>query len=124
MAKSFAELPRAQFTYDDVRAGRLLALQATMALEHGPIFRWLIEDGPEGDYVYMVGPEANRFVLHTGHEHFSHDQGWTPIIGEPLGKGLLNMDPPEHTRHRKLWNPAFTARLRVCCKESATVATR
>ena len=57
----------------------------------------------------MVGPEANRFVLLSGREHFSHDLGWTPVIGETFGHGLLNMDPPEHTRHRALMNPAFTA---------------
>src|SRR6188768_1181046 len=44
-----------------------------------------------GEFVFMAGPEANRFVLHTGREHFSHHQGWTPIIGETLGHGLLNM---------------------------------
>src|SRR5216684_3239239 len=32
----------------------------------------------------------------------------TTTLGHLMGKGLLNMDPPEHTRHRKLWNPAFT----------------
>ena len=58
--------------------------------------------------VYLVGPEANRFVFLTGREHFSHDLGWTPVVGETLGHGLLNMDPPEHTRHRALMNPAFT----------------
>jgi retinoid hydroxylase len=26
----------------------------------------------------------------------------------PLGQGLLNMDAPEHTRHRNMWNPTFT----------------
>ncbi|HET8631589.1 MAG TPA: cytochrome P450 [Thermomicrobiales bacterium] len=79
---------------------------ASLALEHGPLFRVAWRD----DFVmtYLVGPEANRFVLHTGREHFSHDLGWTPIIGEILGKGLLNMDGPEHDRHRKMLNPAFT----------------
>jgi cytochrome P450 len=108
MLRSITELPQAQFSHADVQAGRLPALQAIMALEHGPIFRWA--GGPRGEEsVYMVGPEANRFVLHTGREHFSHDAGWTPIIGDALGKGLLNMDPPLHTHHRRLWNPAFTA---------------
>jgi hypothetical protein len=56
----------------------------------------------------MVGPDANRFVFLTGREHFSHNLGWTPVVGQTLGHGLLNMDPPEHTRHRALMNPAFT----------------
>jgi cytochrome P450 len=59
--------------------------------------------------IYMFGPEANRFVFLGGREHFSHDQGWTPVVGDTLGHGLLNMDPPEHTVHRGLMNPAFTS---------------
>ncbi|MFL5800997.1 MAG: cytochrome P450 [Roseiflexaceae bacterium] len=110
MSKSLAELPAVRFSGDDIMAGRFPALQARMALEHGPIYKWVIDAGPDaGEYVFMVGPEANRFVMHTGREHFSHDLGWTPIIGDSLGKGLLNMDDPEHARHRKLWNPAFTS---------------
>ncbi|MGN6758635.1 MAG: cytochrome P450, partial [Thermomicrobiales bacterium] len=80
---------------------------ASMALEHGPIFRVIWNPNHASHPIYLVGPEANRFVLHTGREHFSHDLGWTPLVGEILGHGLLNMDGPEHDRHRKLLNPAF-----------------
>lgn len=110
MSKSLADLPVASFTGDDINAGRFPRMLAQAAIANGPIFKWIIPEGWDaGEYVFMVGPEANRFVLHTGREHFSHDQGWTPIIGDTLGKGLLNMDDPEHARHRKMWNPAFTA---------------
>jgi cytochrome P450 len=110
MAKQRADLPQISITKDDVLAGRLAEIQARAALEHGPVYRCFVEDHfATRAYVCLVGPEANRFVLHTGREHFSHDGGWTPIIGEALGKGLLNTDPPEHTRYRKLWNGAFTA---------------
>ncbi len=111
MPKTLAEMPAAPFTGHEIAAGEFVAHQASMAEEHGPIFRWSLPEGPYRvqDYVFMVGPEANRFVLHTHREHFSHDQGWTPIIGETLGKGLLNMDDPEHAMHRKMWNPAFTS---------------
>jgi cytochrome P450 len=83
---------------------------AGLAERYGPIFAFVPAGGPHrGErVVYMVGPEANRFVFLTGREHFSHDLGWTPVVGEALGHGLLNMDPPEHTRHRALMNPAFT----------------
>ena len=109
MARSFDELPSVQFTGEDIMSGRFPRLQAQKARELGPIYKWSIRDGWQpGDYVYMVGPEANRFVLHTGREHFSHDLGWTPIIGENFGHGLLNMDDPEHAVHRRMWNPAFT----------------
>jgi cytochrome P450 len=91
--------------------GDLAGYIAGLALAHGPIFTYTPEEGPHADRptLMMVGPEANRFVLHTQRECFSHDLGWTPVIGETLGKGLLNMDPPEHTRHRAMMNPAFTA---------------
>ena len=84
---------------------------ARLAVEHGPIFSFVPQAGPFAgrQVVYLIGPEANRFVLLSGRRHFSHDQGWTPVVGESLGHGLLNMDPPEHTRHRALMNPAFTA---------------
>jgi cytochrome P450 len=110
MTKTMADLPAVNFSGDDIASGRFPGLLAQAAIEHGPIFKWVITNGWEaGEYVFMVGPEANRFVLHTGREHFSHDKGWTPLIGDTLGKGLLNMDEPEHGRHRKMWNPAFTA---------------
>lgn len=80
---------------------------AEQAMTHGPIFRVVY---PWGNFspIYMVGPEANRFVLHTGREHFSHEAGWTPMVGEMLGKGILNMDGAEHARDRKRMNPGFT----------------
>jgi cytochrome P450 len=78
---------------------------AEAAQEHGPVFAigW-----PHGKTVYFVGPEANRFILGAHREYFSHDLGWTPIIGDLFGHGLLNMDGEEHSRHRKMMNPAFT----------------
>src|SRR5689334_15458066 len=84
---------------------------ANLALEHGPIMTFVPRFGPMAgqDVIYLVGPEANRLVLLTERASFSHEQGWTPVIGDMLGHGLLNMDPPEHTRHRALMNPAFTA---------------
>ncbi len=109
MTRSMADLPIVRFTGDDIMSGRFADLEAQMALQHGPIYKWVIDSGPDaGEYIFMVGPEANRFVLHTGRENFSHNLGWTPIIGDMLGRGLLNMDDPEHARHRKMWNPAFT----------------
>ncbi|HWQ12972.1 MAG TPA: cytochrome P450 [Roseiflexaceae bacterium] len=110
MTRGIADLPAVPLSGADITSGRLPAKLAQAAMEHGPIFKWVIADGwDRGEYVFMVGPEANRFVLHSGREHFSHDKGWTPIIGDMFGKGLLNMDDPEHARHRRLWNPAFTS---------------
>jgi retinoid hydroxylase len=109
MAKGIADLPAVPLSGEDVMSGRLAGKLAAAAIEHGPIFKWVIPEGWDaGEYVFMVGPEANRFVMHTGREHFSHEKGWTPVIGDMFGRGLLNMDDPDHARHRKMWNPAFT----------------
>jgi retinoid hydroxylase len=110
MSKDLAEMPAIHFTGEDIMSGALPTLLARAAMEHGPIFRLPIHQGYEAgqQFIFMVGPEANRFVFHTHRDHFSHDLGWTPLIGEDLGRGLLNMDDPEHARHRKMWNPAFT----------------
>lgn len=88
----------------DYHARKPAAL-AALARRHGPVFK--IGWSPGYALTYLVGPEANRFVLQTRRDAFSHDLGWTPQIGEIFGKGLLNMDDPEHAAHRRLMNPAF-----------------
>src|SRR5438067_5775248 len=102
MIRSMAALPAVEFTEEEIFSGQLPHIEARLAAEVGPIFRRRILAGPYAglEMVMMVGPEANRFVLHTHREHFSHDRGWTPIIGEMMGRGWLNMDGAEHDRHR------------------------
>src|SRR3954454_9895959 len=114
MTKSFDEIPEVDVAILD-RAfwdGTMPAKMARMAQEVGPIFKWYPSGGgPDAGMmnISMVGPEANRFVMHTHRDHFSHEQGWTPFVGEFFGRGLLNMDDPEHAIHRKMWNPAFAS---------------
>jgi cytochrome P450 len=111
MRKHLSEAPWLPFPPAEVMSHRGPALLARQAERHGPVLRWTMPHGALAgrEIVLLVGPEANRLVLHTHRSSFSHEQGWTPYVGPLLlGKGLLNMDPPEHTRHRKLWNPAFT----------------
>lgn len=71
-------------------AQQLGSFIARLAVEHGPILTIVPRVGPLAgrDVVYLVGPEANRLVLLTQRACFSHDQGWTPVIGETLGHGL------------------------------------
>ena len=106
-----SRLPRVSIPDQVWSTGSLAQFMAQLAVEHGPIFSFVPQAGALAGQaaVYLVGPEANRFVLLSGRQHFSHDLGWTPVVGESFGHGLLNMDPPEHTRHRGLMNPAFTA---------------
>jgi cytochrome P450 len=111
MTKHLDDIPLADLTETDLYSGEFPSVLARYALEHGPIFRQVVTEGPFAgqDVVYLVGPEANRLVLYSQRDAFSHDKGWTPVIGDLMGRGLLNMDDPEHARHRKLWNPAFTS---------------
>lgn len=108
MAKSIFELPTIETPADYPYT--MPSFLARMAVEHGPIFRRRFRQTDEtgGSLIYMVGPEANKLILHTRRDCFSHDLGWTPVIGEFLGKGLLNMDDPPHDAHRRMMNPAFT----------------
>lgn len=108
MSRGFPEIPTVECPDNVAWTGAFPSFLARTAVERGPIFRLALDDAASSP-VFMVGPEANRFVLHTHREYFSHDRGWTPIVGEWLGHGLLNMDPPEHTRHRRMMNPAFTS---------------
>ena len=80
---------------------------AEMYEKHGPIFR----SGSFGnEIVFLVGPEANRFVLVNNRQKFSNYEGWGKMFGilDMFGRGLLVMDGKEHDEHRRMMNPAFT----------------
>jgi retinoid hydroxylase len=91
---------------DDYRTdlGRFLA---SIYERHGPIFRATTMWGDE--VVYLVGPQANRFVLSSNRLKFSHHEGWGRMLGviDMFGDGLLTMDGAEHDQHRRMMNPAF-----------------
>ena len=107
--KEITALPELILRWSHVDDGSFIPRIVDFSLKHGPIFRFCLADSPQDlRGVYLVGPEANRFVFHTGRQHFSHDKGWTPILGNMIGRGLINMDDPDHAIHRKMWNPAFT----------------
>lgn len=74
----------------------------------GPLFRSVLPTGEQ--IVYMVGPEANRFVLSNHRLNFSHHQGWGKVFGvnKMFGDGLLTMDNEENAIHRRIVNPAFS----------------
>ena len=80
---------------------------ARMYEQHGPIFR---STSFGNEIVFLVGPEANRFVLVSNRQKFSNYEGWSKIFGvaDMFGKGLLVMDGKEHDEHRRMMNPAFT----------------
>lgn len=103
--KPFEQIPVVTLPDDyQFRVGPFLA---EMYRQHGPIFR-ATNFGVE--VVFLVGPEANRFVLQSDRQKFSHHMGWSDFFGidQIFGDGLLSMDGPEHDAHRRLMNPAFT----------------
>ncbi len=110
MGKPLSEAPLTQMSPAELMSGQMPRLIADAAERVGPIFRWPLLFGPEPgrEVVFLVGPEANRLVFNTRREAFSHDLGWTPIIGDVMGHGLLNQDGAAWARSRKIWNPAFT----------------
>ena len=79
---------------------------ASMYERHGPVLRTTYLGK---DLVYLVGPEANRFVMLSDRQKFSFHEGWGQLYGvvDVYGDGLLTMDGTEHHRHRRMMNPAF-----------------
>src|SRR5262245_48295686 len=86
--------------------------------EEAPIYRHPEPDGP-GFWVFSRHEDVS--VLNRDWEHLSSDQGRGGVVGmeEPTpeqrayqeamneagaGKMMLTIDPPEHTRYRKLVN--------------------
>ena len=110
MGKPLHEAPLTHLSAMDVFSGTLPESMAREAEELGPLIRWPVQVGPGagGDIIFLMGAEANKLVFNTHREAFSHDLGWTPIIGDLMGTGLLNQDNPAWMRSRKMWNPAFT----------------
>ena len=93
--------------------------------EHAPVYRHPEPDGP-GFWVFTRHEDVS--VLNRDWEHFSSDQLRGGVVGleEPTpeqaaqqaamneagaGKMMLTIDPPEHTRYRKLVNRGFTPRV-------------
>lgn len=76
----------------------------TLHKQHGPIFAfgW----GPLR-FIWLVGPDANRFVLEDAAAHFALGPAYgflRPIVGDTA---LITSDEPAHLRRRRLVQPAF-----------------
>lgn len=111
MGRSLSAAPLTQLGPMDMMSGEMATRVAREAERVGPLFRWPIMGGPQAgaEVIFLIGHEANRMVFNTRREAFSHDLGWTPLIGDVMGQGLLNQDGAAWARSRKMWNPAFTS---------------
>jgi cholest-4-en-3-one 26-monooxygenase len=93
--------------------------------EHAPVYKHPEPDGP-GFWVFSRHEDVS--VLNRDWERFSSDQGLGGVVGlEKLtdeqqarqdqmndagaGKMMLTIDPPSHTRYRKLVNRGFTPKV-------------
>ena len=74
--------------------------------QHGPVFRTRLFGM---NLVALLGPEANRQLLTTHRECFSHALGYA-MVRKVLGDGLLFQDGAVHARNRTLMMPAFHQR--------------
>jgi retinoid hydroxylase len=72
----------------------------------GPVFRF---DLMGMRMVALIGPEANRLIMVTQRERFSHALGYA-FVRTVLGDGLLFQDGEVHRRNRTLMTPAFHQR--------------
>jgi cytochrome P450 len=71
---------------------------------HGPVFTTRLFHGKQ---VWMLGPEANHYVLVTHPENFHWREGNFGDLIPLLGDGLLTIDGAYHDRARRIMMPAF-----------------
>jgi len=72
--------------------------------KYGSIFKTNIIGKPT---VFMIGAEANRFILQTHFDHFSWREGWPENFRTLLGESLFLQDGEIHKKNRRLLMPAF-----------------
>ena len=72
--------------------------------EHGPIFAIRIF---HAIHVFMLGPEANRFMLVTDRDKFRWRDGSLGDLIPLIGDGLLTTDGEYHDRAREIMVPVF-----------------
>jgi cytochrome P450 len=72
--------------------------------EHGEVVR-IKAFGQEVNF--MLGADANKFVLLENHKNFA-SSAWETLIGPFFKRGLMLMDFDEHKLHRRIMQTAFT----------------
>ena len=90
-----------EFTHDP------LPILLRLYEQHGPVFSVRILHRRT---VFMLGPEANHFVLVTHPELFHWREGFFGELTPLLGDGLLTIDDGYHDRAREIMMPAFHRR--------------
>ena len=90
------------------RSHRMIADPLGLLLDayerHGPVFTLRVLHNP---VVFMLGPEANRFMTLGHPELFEYRGGYYGDLLPLLGDGLLTIDGDFHRRSRRIMLPAF-----------------
>jgi cytochrome P450 len=61
-------------------------------------------------FVYLLGPEANEFILSSGHDQFEWRETFKGLIPVDGDTALVVSDGADHARRRRLVQPAFGIR--------------
>jgi cytochrome P450 len=106
-----APLPPGGTTFSMARGVRFINDPLGLLLEHyrdyGPVFTLRLLTTPT---VWMIGPEANHFLLVSGADHVRWRDGLMRELIPLVGDGLLTTDDEQHDRARRLIQPAFSRR--------------
>jgi cytochrome P450 len=90
------------------RTHRMIADPLSLLLEayerHGPVFSLRILNARN---VFMLGPEANHFMLVSHADHFRWRDGGFGDLIPLLGDGMLTIDGDFHRQSRRIMLPAF-----------------
>jgi len=81
-----------------------LSLLLDLYERHGPVFSVRVLHAKN---VFVLGPEANHFVLVSGAKHFGWRDGGFGDLIPLLGDGLLTIDGEFHKSSRRTMLPAF-----------------
>jgi len=81
-----------------------LSLLLDLYERHGPVFSIRVL---HANNVFVLGPEANHFVLVSGARHFGWRDGGFGDLIPLLGDGLLTIDGEFHKSSRRTMLPAF-----------------
>lgn len=84
-----------------------LALLLDAYRRHGPVFTLRLLTTPT---VWMIGAEANHFLLVSGRDHVRWRDGLMGDLVPLVGDGLLTTDEEVHDRARRLIQPVFSRR--------------
>jgi cytochrome P450 len=59
------------------------------------------------NYIFMIGPEANKMVLQDQQLNFLSAESWGKILGELFHGAIMLTDGEEHSRYRRIMQTAF-----------------